>query len=250
MKFVLNSKAILANLNPATLQAIKQRLTMPNPKYSEAEKMYRSTWNIDRELEFYEERADGLACPRGCAGKLYNLCQQYGETIQVVDNRRTLDPVDFKFVGELRPLQTQAVDDVLARDHGLLESPTGSGKTTMALYIIAERKQPALIICHTLSLLDQWLDRIEQFLGIPRNEIGIIGGGKFNIGTRITVATVQSLYKQVDEVVPYIGHLVVDETHRAPSRMFIEAVSAFDAKYRLGLTATPWRRDGLSKVIF
>ena len=250
MIFTLNSKAVLTNLDPETMQAVKQYLTMPNPKFTEAEKAGRYTGNLDRELEFYEERDGGLACPRGCAAKLYRLCERYGEDIQINDQRRTLDPVDFTFWGGLRPLQRQAVNDVLTRDHGLLEAGTGAGKTVMALWIIAQRKQPALIIVHTKELLNQWLDRIGQFFEIPRDEIGVIGGGKFSIGSRITVSTVQTLYKRVDEVVPHIGHLICDECHRAPSRMFTEAVSAFDARYRLGLTATPWRRDKLSKVIF
>jgi len=250
MDFTLNSKAVLTNLTPGVQQAVKKYLTMPNPKYAEAQKMNRTTRGIDRELRFYQEITDGLVCPRGCARQLYSLCQNHGEDIQIIDQRRSLDPVEFTFAGELRPLQTQAVDGVSSRDSGLLEAGTGAGKTVMGLHIIAERKQPALIIVHTRNLLDQWLDRIEQFLGIPRAEVGIIGGGKFSIGNRITVATVQSLYKRVDEVVPHIGHLVLDECHRAPSRTFTEAVSAFDCKYILGLTATPWRRDGLSKVIF
>ncbi|HWS00020.1 MAG TPA: DEAD/DEAH box helicase, partial [Prolixibacteraceae bacterium] len=199
---------------------------------------------------FYEEDTEGLICPRGCARKLYNLCSRMGESIQIVDNRRSLEPVDFSFAGELRPLQRQAVDGVLTRDSGLLEAGTGAGKTVMALCLIAQRGQPALIIVHTKELLNQWISRIESFLSIPRAEVGIIGGGQFAIGTRITVATVQSLYKRLGEVVPHIGHLICDECHRAPSRIFTEAVNAFDARYRLGLTATPWRRDGLSKVIF
>lgn len=250
MDFTLNSKAVLTNLTPATRKAVEQYLTMPNPKYQEAEKMGRYTRGIDRELRFYEEIPAGLICPRGCATKIYHLCERMGENIRVVDNRRTLSPVDFTFAGDLRPLQRQAVDGVLTRDSGLLEAGTGAGKTVMALYLIAQRGQPALIMVHTKELLNQWISRIESFLGIPRAEVGIIGAGKSRIGDRITVATVQSLYKRVDDVVPHIGQLVVDETHRAPSRMFTEAVSAFDARYRLGLTATPWRRDGLSKVIF
>ncbi|MDD4274942.1 MAG: DEAD/DEAH box helicase [Desulfobacter postgatei] len=250
MDFTLNSKAILTNFGAATRQAVEQYLTMPNPKFLDAVKQDRYTGGMDLELKFYEKDTERLICPRGCAGKLYRLCERLGESIQVVDNRRKLSPVDFTFAGELRPLQEQAVTDVLRRDSGLLEAGTGAGKTVMALYLIVQRKQPALIIVHTKELLTQWIDRIENFLGIPRADIGIIGGGKFSIGDRITVATVQSLYKRVDEVVPYVGHLVVDETHKAPARMFTEAVSAFDAKYRLGLTATPWRRDKLSKVIF
>jgi superfamily II DNA or RNA helicase len=64
------------------------------------------------------------------------------------------------------------------------------------------------------------------------------------------VALVQSLYRCKEEVVPGVGHIVVDECHRAPSRTFTEAVKAFDCQYMLGLSATPWRRDRLSKLIF
>ncbi len=136
------------------------------------------------------------------------------------------------------------------KDFGTLSAPTGSGKTIMALYIIAQRKQPALIVVHTKELLNQWCDRIETFLGIPKAEIGIIGAGKKIIGDNITVALVQTLYKCTCDVLQHIGHLVVDECHRVPSRTFTEAVTAFDSKYMLGLSATPWRRDKLSKLIF
>ncbi len=135
-------------------------------------------------------------------------------------------------------------------DWGALISATGSGKTTMGLYLVAQRKQPTLIIVHTKNLLTQWVDRIESFLNIPKKEIGIIGNGKKKIGDKITVATVQSLYKCAGEVAPHIGHIIVDECHRAPSRTFTEAVTAFDSKYMLGLSATPYRRDKLSKLIF
>ena len=186
----------------------------------------------------------------GSINHLVRICKEHGESIQFMDNRLKKGTVGFSFKGSLRELQQQAVDDVLASDQGLLQAGTGAGKTVMGLYIIAQRGQPALVVVHTKELLNQWVDRIESFLGIPRDEIGIIGGGKFSVGARVTVAMVQTLYKRVDEVVPHIGHLVIDECHRAPARMFTEAVSAFPAKYRLGLTATPFRRDKLSKVIF
>lgn len=251
MELTLSRRMIFSEMHPETRQVLKRYLTMPNPKYTEAEKMNRYTGNIDRELKFYQDTPHGLECPRGCAARLCSLCEGMGEEIKIIDIRRTHPPVNFNFAGKLRPLQRKAVKDVLCRDSGLLEAGTGAGKTVMALYIIAERKQPSLIVVHTKELLKQWLSRIETFLGIPRNKVGVIGGGKFSIGERVTVATVQTLYKRVDEVAPYIGHLVVDECHRAPSRIFTEAVTAFDAsQYRLGLTATPWRRDKLSKVIF
>jgi superfamily II DNA or RNA helicase len=250
MKFILKNKAILQGLKPDTAHAIRQRLTVPNPAHTDAEKMGRWTGNIDQELTFYQDTPDGLACPRGAAAKLYMLCQQHCEAIEVADNRLELDPVEFTFNGTLRPYQQDVVTGVLERDHGTLSAPTGSGKTCMGLFIIAQRKQPVLIVVHTKELLNQWVTAIEKFLGIPADEVGIIGSGKFSIGDRVTVALVQTLYRRLDDVFPHIGHLVVDEAHRTPSRVFTEAVDAFPAKYRLGLTATPWRRDKLSKVIF
>ena len=120
----------------------------------------------------------------------------------------------------------------------------------MALYMVAQRRQPTLIIVHTKDLASQWAQRIEAFLGIAADNVGMIGGGKKVVGNEITIALVQSLYKRVEEVAEHIGFLVVDECHRCPSRTFTEAVTGFDAKYMLGLSATPWRRDKLSKLIF
>jgi superfamily II DNA or RNA helicase len=91
---------------------------------------------------------------------------------------------------------------------------------------------------------------VEDFLAIPAAEVGLIGAGKQHIGQAVTVALVQSLYKCAEEVSPHIGYLVVDECHRTPSRTFTEAVNRFDARYMLGLSATPWRRDKLSQLIF
>jgi len=131
-----------------------------------------------------------------------------------------------------------------------LNAPTGSGKTVIALYMIARRKQPALIVTHTKALAFQWVDRIGTFLGIDSDKVGFIGDGKRSVGKEITVALVQSLYKCASEIAPDIGFLVVDECHRCPSRTFTDAVTRFDSQYMLGLSATPWRRDKLTRLIF
>jgi superfamily II DNA or RNA helicase len=120
----------------------------------------------------------------------------------------------------------------------------------MALKMIAARRQPALVVVHTKELAQQWLDRIGTFLGLAPEACGLIGGGKHRIGEKITVSLVQSLYKCADEVAEHIGFLIVDECHRCPSRTFTEAVSSFDSQFMLGLSATPYRRDRLSKLIF
>ena len=241
----------LTGLPPELKQALMEMLEFPNPKWLENERMGRWNRGIPRVLKFYDKvGADGLWIPRGCLRQVVLMCRRVGLDYQLDDRRRSLPPVDFNFQGELRAFQEAAVEQMLARDFGTLSAPTGSGKTVMALCMVARRRQPALVIVHTRDLAAQWVKRIEDFLGIPSAECGMIAGGRIKIGSRITVALVQSLYKCAEEVSRHIGFVVADECHRCPSRIFTEAVVNFDARFMLGLSATPWRRDNLSRLIF
>ena len=232
-------------------EKLMEKLKFPNPKYLENARMGRWNRGVPRELRFFDKvGSSGLWIPRGYIRQLVNLCRREGIPYQINDQRRFLPEVDLSFRGELKSFQQRAVDTVLSKEFGTLSAPTGSGKTVMALYIIAQRKQSTLIVVHTKDLAFQWIERIETFLGIPSSHVGLIGSGKRQMGDKVTVALVQSLYRCAEEAVPHIGHLVVDECHRAPSRTFTEAVTEFDARYMLGLSATPWRRDKLSKLIF
>ena len=231
-------------------EAIKESLTLPNPTWQENQR--RGRWNkgVEKDLTFYEEEADNLTMPRGCMRLAITACRRFDIPFTLSDNRRKCPEVDFEFKGSLRPFQEKACRHVLKKEFGVLTAPTGAGKTVMALYLVAQRQQPTLIVVHTRDLARQWIARIETFLGIPKTEVGLIGDGKYHVGEKITVAMVQSLYKRAEEVAPTIGHLIVDECHRAPSRTFTEAVGHFDSHYMTGLSATPWRRDKLSRLIF
>lgn len=252
MILAVNNMARLAPLSRipgALLVQIKARLTFANPVFLENERRSFSNWDTPREIMGYQVADDELLVPRGFTRQLLNIIHRAGVTCGVDDRRRILPEVDFTFLGELRDFQSEAVEAMAARDFGTLSMPTGAGKTVAALALITKRRQPTLIVVHTTELQAQWVDRIGQFLGIPAHEVGIIGNGKKRIGDKVTVALVQSLYKCAGEIAPHIGHLVVDECHRAPSRTFTEAVTAFDSRFMLGLSATPWRRDGLSRLI-
>lgn len=250
MNFTLNSKLLLSGMQDQTRQALKHRLTMDNPKYQNLERMGRYTGSTAQRLYFYDENQDGLIIPRGYAAQAYQICQGHGEKINIQDERQLLPEINFSFNGNLRPFQTDAVKDMLMYQQGVLSSPTGAGKTVMALNIIAERSQPTLIIVHTKELLHQWVDRAGQFLGIDVDDIGVIGNGKFTLGDRITIGMVQTLCKRVDDVKGRFGHVVVDEAHRCPSKTFTDVVGSLDAWFIMGLTATPYRRDGLGRVIY
>ena len=251
LNIFLRNNLRLTGIPPQLYDLLTQRLKFPNPKYLENARMGRWNRGVPKELRFYHRlRGGGLEIPRGFIRQLITTCRRLDIAYSVEDRRRSLPPLDYAFSGHLRPFQQQAVRHMLRKEFGTLNSPTGSGKTVMALYILAQRRQPALIVVHTADLARQWSERIETFLNIPVKEIGRIGGGKKKIGEKITVALVQSLYKCAETVAPQVGHLIVDECHRTPSRTFTDAVTEFDARYMLGLSATPWRRDNLSKLIF
>ncbi len=249
MKITLTNQIDITGAPEPLMRKIRDTFTIENPRWIDNHKLSRWNGGTEHWLTFYENHPGGLSIPRGAMGLILYFCKETGSHYQIIDQRRTLPSVYFTFAGVLKEFQQQATTDVLGRDFGVLQAPTGSGKTVMALAIIAQRRQPTLVIVHSKELMDQWIERIEQFLSIPQEEIGIIGNGKRQIGDRITVGIVNSVYPIAEEIQVHIGHLVIDECHRCPSRTFIDAVTAFDCKFMLGLSATPYRRDGLTKLI-
>jgi superfamily II DNA or RNA helicase len=249
MKITVNHQTTINDCRPQTLAEIRDQLTFDNPAYLENQKRRFSNYNTPRSIECFTAFPGGLSCPRGFSKRASQIARKNGELVEGDDQRRSLPPVNVQFTGTLKPFQKIAVDAALSKPFGTLQAPTGSGKTVVCLAIIAARKQPALIVVHTGELLHQWRDRIAAFTDIPASEIGIIGGGKMRIGSRITVGLVQSLCKCKEDVFEHIGFLIVDECHRCPSKTFMDIVTAFDCQYMLGLSATPWRRDRLTRLI-
>ncbi len=241
------SKDLTLTDTPAELvKKIKESLTLSNPEYVNAMKYGRRAVRIAKYIKVFSgDRSGRLHCPRGYGVELHRLAKAAGEEIIYEDNRRELDPVKFSFSGELRPYQLAALESFSRPSQGVLEAGTGAGKTVMALSLIAERKQPCLVLVHTKELLLQWVDRAEQFLGV---KAGQVGNGKFNIQP-FTVATIQTARNRLDKLVHAFGHIVVDECHRAPASTFQDVVTSFDAKYLTGLSATPYRNDGLDRII-
>jgi superfamily II DNA or RNA helicase len=204
---------------------VAEALTFINPQWIENKKMRRWQGKTRRIIQCYHKTRQGLSVPRGFMGQLIGMARNADVPYRIIDERPSLSPVSYSFTGLLKPFQQEAVEVMLKKDFGILAAPTGSGKTVMALAMIAERKQPALIIVHSKELLNQWIARIVTFLGIPEEEIGILGAGKKTLGYHITVGIVNTIYQVADEIKDRIGFLVVDECHRTPARTFTEAVS-------------------------
>ncbi len=193
-----------------------------------------------------------IGLPRGCTDSAVELFKSLGINTTINDKRNTGIVVKTRFLGELTPEQSRAVKILLKHDTGVLAATTAFGKTVVAAHIIAVRKSNTLVLVHRRQLLDQWAARLQTFLDIPANQIGVIGGGKRKPGGLIDVAVIQSLVRNntVDDIVADYGQLIVDECHHLAAVSFEAVARASKAKYVLGLTATATRKDGHHPIIF
>jgi len=249
LRMTVSHDCLLESGNLEFDSALKKKLTIENPQYVSAKKYGR--WigkKLKPQLKYYDPVANGVRFPRGFSNQAVLLCREMlGKDPEIVDKRRLLEEVDLSFCGTLRPYQQEAIDKAEHKSFGVIEAGTGSGKTVMALALLARRRQPTLVIVHTKELLYQWQDRIQQFLGV---EAGLVGDGHFEIAT-VTIAIVNTARKRVSELFPHFGHLIVDECHRVPASLFTDVVSAFDCHYLLGLSATAFRSDDeMTKLIY
>ena len=236
---------------PALLAALKHLASLHNPAYYEKERLRLSTWKTPRFLRCYGESLDRLLLPRGLREAADAVIVEAGSRLVVHDRRPPLSPIDVRLEATLSPGQLEALDVLSRHELGVLVAPPGAGKTVLACGVIASRAVPTLVIVDRQPLVDQWRDRLSAHLGIDRKRIGIIGAGRRRPGGVIDIAMVQSLARRDDlpELTAGYGLIVVDECHHVPATTFEGAVRQIAAPAWLGLTATPYRRDGLEGLI-
>lgn len=239
-------------LNKKLIEFLRDNLNFLNSDYLVKKNMGKSTFNIEKYFRLIEETPEGVIIPRGFIGTLVSFCKKENLLFKIIDERKKLDPIDFNSEIDLLPHQELAIEKTLDKDFGVIVSPPGSGKTIIGLEIIAQKRQPALIVVHRKQLFDQWLDRIESFLKIPKKEIGQIGNQKFEIGKEITVAMIQSLARsdEIEKISNSFGTIIIDECHHIPAKSFREAIVNFNSFYLYGLTATPKRKNNDEKLIY
>ncbi|MBK5215061.1 MAG: DEAD/DEAH box helicase [Flavobacteriaceae bacterium] len=237
-------------LTPSLINFLKEELNFANSEFFIKKKSGRNTYDTARSFKLVEETENELFIPRGFIGKLLRFCKETQIEFEFIDERDQKPIIPFSFNATLRTHQTQVIEKISIKDYGVIVSPPGSGKTVIGLKIIAEKRQPALIIVHRKHLLKQWAERVEAFLGIPKKDIGIIGQGKAKIGKQVTVATIQSLPKQIESIQNHFGTIIVDECHHIPAETFRNTIERLQTFYLYGLTATPFRKYSDGKMIF
>lgn len=223
-----------------------------NPEFYKAQAMRMSVWDKPRVIGCAENYPQHIALPRGCLDAALSLLRENGIACDLQDQRFSGELLDVSFVGTLRPDQEAAVAAMLPFDAGVLCAPTAFGKTVTAAAMIARRGVNTLVLVHRTELAKQWQERLQAFLGVGKGTVGNIGGGKAKPSGGIDIAVMQSLSRQgqVTPLVEDYGHVIVDECHHVGAVSFDAILKRTKAKYVLGLTATPIRRDGQQPIIF
>ena len=238
-------------LPSAMLNRLHRLAAFQNPEFYRAQAMRLPTFGKPRVILCAEEFPEHVALPRGCLGEITVLLESHKIAVELDDQRFAGQPIEVTFHGQLRPGQQAAADAMLAHDDGMLSATTAFGKTVVAAWLIAARKVNTLVLVHRRQLLDQWRERLATFLNLPIKNIGQIGGGRRRPSGLVDVAVIQSLNRKqvVDDVVANYGHVIVDECHHISAVSFEQVLRQVKARYIIGLTATPQRKDGHHPII-
>ncbi len=240
-----------AQLPQALVNRLIRLAAFPNPEFYKAQAMRMSVWNKPRVIGCAENYPQHIALPRGCLDSALSFLRYNNIAAELIDKRFAGTECNAVFTGNLRAEQEEAVSALLRYDTGVLCAPTAFGKTVTAAAVIARRKVNTLILVHRTELLKQWQERLAVFLQVG-DSIGIIGGGKHKPCGNIDIAVVQSISRhgEVEPLVRNYGQIIVDECHHIGAVSFSAILKETNARYLLGLTATPIRRDGLHPIIF
>lgn len=238
---------------PAILRNRILRLaSFSNPEFYQAQAMRLSTWGKPRILYCYELFPKHIAIPIGCHDGLNELFDHYKISLSLKEERNCGVPIDVSFSGTLSSEQAAAAQALFKEKTGVLSATTAFGKTVIALWLIAERKVNTLVLVHRKQLMDQWVERIVQFLGIPKKEVGRYGGGIRKRNGRLDVAVLQSVGRKgvVEDWIKEYGQIIVDECHHVSAFSFEQVVRSATAMYKHGLSATLTRKDGQHPIVF
>ncbi|MFK8137774.1 MAG: DEAD/DEAH box helicase family protein [Bdellovibrionales bacterium] len=233
--------------------ALKRLATFANPEFFQKQKMRFSTWNIPKYIFCGNLEGSNLILPSGLVEKVEETCEDAGAEFELADNREIHKKFRVSFKGKLKKEQKRAVEEVIQHECGVLVAPPGSGKTVMGCAILSKRKVPTLILVHRAPLLEQWKERISEFVNFDTKKIGTMNGQKKKPQGKIDVAMMQTINKLKDKDLKIFldkyEQIIVDECHHIAAFTFESILKKSPARYILGLTATPYRKDGHQAII-
>ena len=227
-----------SDLTPKVVKEIKDELSVKPHSFSRSQ-------NNDLRFQVFLESPKKLYLPR-----FYGI-KRFGEPTELKMEQGS--DINIKFNGDLRPEQ-KPIEEIYLKNAeekggGIISLKCGGGKTVLALHIISMLKKKTIVIVHKDFLMTQWRDRILEFL--PDARIGKIQQDTVDIEDKdIVLSMVQSLSMKEypEDTFESFGLAIFDECHHLGAEVFSRSMQKVSSKYMLGLSATPKRKDGLSKV--
>ena len=241
-------------LTPSLRGRLIRLAAFVNPVYAQMQRLRLNVYNTPRVIDCSVNGDDYLILPRGCLDGAQKTIRDEGAEWNIVDKRVVGNQIEgLRFLGELRDEQRLAAQELAKHDTGVLAAGTAFGKTVLAAWMIAERKVPTLVLVGRKQLQSQWVERLSQFLAMPKTEIGRIGGGAHKANGRLDVAVLQTFSRMNDNFLASAlkgyGQIIVDECHAISAPSFERVAHASSARYFLGLSATVVRKDGQHPII-
>lgn len=233
-------------------KSLLDSFTHDNPNYHKKRALGYWTGNDEPRISLGILTRSHLTLPRGAWRRLAAVFEKMGLRYRLSNlaacgtNERGLR-MHHEPPFKLRQDQISAVGACISGKQGVVVAPCGAGKTTIAARFISEVNEKTLVLVHTEALLDQWV-------GIVRAHLGITPGmyyGKSKTDGQVVVGMMQSVVKIRDRSwFGGFGAVIVDEAHHSPCQTMAKIVSQCPAKYRIGLTATPKRKDGMQFLMW
>ena len=241
-----------SKLPPTLVNRLARLASFENPEFNAAQAMRLPTFGKPRIISCAELFPKHLALPRGCLDAVLGLLSDADVAVELHDERQQGTALGTRFLGQLTSEQDQAAAALLKYDMGVLAATTAFGKTVIASKMIAVRDRNTLVLVHRRQLLDQWAARLQAFLDIAPDKIGVIHGGKKKPTGIIDIALMQSVGRKgvVADLIADYGHVVVDECHHVSAKGFEIVMREAKTRYMLGLSATVTRKDGHHPIIF
>lgn len=251
MEIIVGNKIIIKDATDEVKRYFLESLVLPNPDFHKKQRMGLWTGNTPKDIVLFEQIGRDLYLPFGC---LDDVWKRWGSSVPFKRDIADLKPFNYQSRINLYPYQEKAVNEALAKRNGVVVMPCGAGKTQTGLELVARIGGRTLWLTHTQELFNQSMNRAKSVFDCAG--YGTITGGKVNVGTGMTFATVQTMAKiDLSEMRDIFDCVIVDECHRAigsPTKVmqFYKVLSALSCRFKYGLTATPKRSDGLERSMF
>ncbi len=250
--YIVLKDAIYINisfLSKKLIESLEQLATFENPQIKTLQALRKPIYNTPRQIKSYENGNGRLILPRGLMRSVIELFQEYNLNTTFIDKRYSKSAPFPKITFKLRAEQQKAIEQISKKDFSLCVAPPGFGKTLIGAKMIELRGVSTLIIVNKNMLLDQWIERFENYFGYSKKDIGYLGKSKNKLNNTLDIATMQSLKNNLDIIKKY-SFVIVDECHHIPALTFEKIIKQFTGKYILGLSATPNRKDGMEPLIY